>query len=409
MHDTGIRIAHWKSAAVLVSLAWVLCPPATAQAPRPDSPVDRWVTVSEAAAGLDLKAKDEAVAQALRKAVKQVCGTFIQAQTKTENYQAIYDKVLEDTTGYVIEHKVLKVRKDQDAGLTFVRVRARVSTRKFSHKWSNIAHTVNQANNPRVVIAIVEAIRWVDGRPRWMLGGPGTVQSKVEDFFLSKNIVLMDRKMAKKVSKRDIMLANIKDDTKAIAVIGAQFKADVVVTGRATSRYSRTLVVAETTMYQFVATLNIRAIQTDSARILVSKNYNATITTLHRGAGELKALAKLTEDSAPKILEAIAGAWRRRANVSRTVQLNIDGMDFTTWKRFKAELDKVRGLQALRLREITDAVANIDVEDRYTNENLAERLTELKVTSLEVKEITANRIRLKVAKKPRVESEAIGP
>jgi hypothetical protein len=70
-------------------------------------------------------------------------------------------------------------------------------------------------------------------------------------------------------------------------------------------------------------------------------------------------------------------------------------MDFNLWKTFKAEAEKIRGVQAIRLREITQDVANIDIEYRYDNEGLADRLTELKAVKLKVTEITSNRLRLK--------------
>ena len=74
-------------------------------------------------------------------------------------------------------------------------------------------------------------------------------------------------------------------------------------------------------------------------------------------------------------------------------------MTFAQWRVFKAEVDKLRGTQALRLREITKGLAHIDVEYRYTSQLLAERLTELKGIALEVTEITGSRIKLKVTGK----------
>ena len=138
-------------------------------------------------------------------------------------------------------------------------------------------------------------------------------------------------------------------------------------------------------------------VETDSARVLAVKSYGpATTLTLQRGGGEDKALAKLAEQCAPKLLAAVVEAWRKRANVSRTVQLSVAGMDYEAWKAFRAEAGKLRGVKALRLREITEGIASIDVEGAYTNEQLADRLTELKQTRLEVTEITANRIKLKL-------------
>jgi hypothetical protein len=93
-------------------------------------------------------------------------------------------------------------------------------------------------------------------------------------------------------------------------------------------------------------------------------------------------------------------AWKNRANVSRTVQLSISGMDYEMWKTFEEPAKKIPGVQAIRLREITEGLANIDVEYQFTNETLADRLRQMKVVKLTVQEITANRIKLKAEPAP---------
>ncbi len=360
------------------------------------SAVDAWVTLTGTASGVILKARDEAVLQALRTAVEQKCGVFLKAQSKTRDYKAVYDKIFANTVGYVREHRVLRSWSEGDK--TRATVRVRVSTQKFEKDWAVIAHTVNQENNPRLLVAIVEAVRHTPTGPTYEVKETGVVQGKIEDFFLSKGIVLMDRATADKTTKRDVLLAVVKDDTKEIAALGARFKADVVVTGRASAKFGRTIRIAEQEMYQYAASLSLRVVQTDSARVLASKTYGPTTTNTFQRGGEDKVLAKIAKECAPKILAAVVEAWRARANVSRTVQLSISGMDYEAWKAFRAEMQELRGVQALRLREITEQVANIDAEYRYTNETLADRLTELKKTKLKITEITANRIKLKVVK-----------
>jgi hypothetical protein len=59
----------------------------------------------------------------------------------------------------------------------------------------------------------------------------------------------------------------------------------------------------------------------------------------------------------------------------------------------------VEGLPRRGLREITEGVALIDAEYSYAIQNLADQLTEMKKTKLEVDEISANRIKLKVVEK----------
>ena len=382
--------------AAIVLTGLLLAAPVVGQV-EGEKPVEKWVDATGRAAGTDDKAKDEAIAQALRTAVEEGCGVFLTAQSKTEDYKLVYDKVLANAVGYVREHKVVSVTLVE--GVTVAKVRVLVSTRKFEEDWASIAHTLQQENNPRVVVAIVESTFQSTSGPAFEVKESGVIQGKIEDFFLSKGITLMDRATAASVSKRDVLLAAIKDDVNELASLGARFSADVVVTGQATAKYGKELEIAGQTLYQYTATLNVRVVQTDSARVLASKSFGpVTVNVLQRGGGEDKALEKLGNDCAPQLLTAVVEAWRKRANVSRTVQVSISGMDFETWKVFKEEAQTIRGIQAVRLREITESLANIDVEYRYSNETLADRLTEFKKVKLAILEITANRVKMKVQK-----------
>lgn len=362
-------------------------------------PMEQWVEATGRAAGTGDTAHQEAKAKALRTAVEEACGVFLTSQSKTRDYKAVYDKVFANAVGYVREFKIVKTEVAGD--VTTVRVRALVSTRKFEEDWASIAHTIEQENNPRVIVAIVEAIHQSPSGPTYEVKEDGIVQSTIEEFLLSKGLTLMDRTIAADIAKRDVLLAAIKDDATEMAALGSRFKADVVVTGKASVKYGKTLEVAGQEMHQYVATLNIRVIQTDSARILATKSFpQVTTTTLQRGGGEDKALAKLANECAPQLLSAVVEAWKNRANVSRTVQLTISGMDHEMWKTFKEAAEKIPGVQALRLREITEGLANIDAEYQFTNETLADRLTELKALKLTVQEITPNRLKLKAEPAP---------
>jgi len=381
---------------LLVVFVGIAGPAARGQTVKVDKIVDTWVTVIGTAAGTNLRAADEALAAAQRKAVEQTCGTFLKAQTKTKNYTVVYDKIFANAVGYVREHEV--VRKWTVGDRSFCKIRARVSTQRFEENWATIAATIDREDNPRVVVGIAETITWANGVWVYKAEEGGTLQTALEDFLLSKGVKLMDRRTAAKVTKRDVLIATVKNDTKAIAALGAQYKADVVIMGHANAKYSQSLTIAGTRMHQYVARLNIRVVQCDSAEVIAVKTYSTISNTLQRSGGERGALAKLGKDASPKVLAAMVEAWRKRQVVSRTTQLNIKGMDFATWKKFKAEVNTLRGIQALRLREITDDVARVDVEYRYSTVILAERLTELKSVKLEVKELTASRLGLTVAK-----------
>jgi len=463
--------------AALAAACCLQAPAQTINAPA----VDRWVTVEAAAAGTDLNAKDEAVKQALRKAVEQACGVFLNAQSKTGNYKLVYDKVFAGAVGYVREHEVL--RSWLQDGNTHVRIRARVSTQKFEKDWITIAHTVHQEGDPRVIIVVSETsyamldthrttemqsgsgtvditgrvdtdertgarvdrtsgVVVVDDRGRGAAGAAGSteqgtarrtgsttidvhgtattqsartlteselkiftvkecgaVQSKLEDFFLSKGIKLVDRATAGKVADRDLRLAAAANDPAKIAAIAARFNADVVILGSAGAKYGQEIRIGEVTMHQTNAQMVVRAIRTDTGQLLAVKAYGPiTSNSLQKGGGEDKALAKLADESAPKLLSAVVEAWRKQVNVARDLTLHVAGMDYKTYKLFKEEMEKVRGVESVQLKEITESVAAIDIKYAYSNENLADRLRQLKKVKLEVTEFSANRLKLKVVK-----------
>ncbi|MBI5724958.1 MAG: hypothetical protein HZA50_13440 [Planctomycetes bacterium] len=462
---------------------------------------DTWITAEGSAGGLDLKAQDEAKNQALRKAVEKACGVFINAQSKAQDYKLVYDKIMANTVGYVVESKDPKFTKDEAANITICKITCRVSTRKFEEDWALIAHTKHQEGNPRVIIVIAEtteemvkdlleenksdststvetkiegtvtdeALRtanitrsgegyvWIDSRNRrWLFGGrttteiqcisgeqvteeeklaarrhfqsvikttaasqgsstkavwkrlaatieeKGTVQTKLEEFLLSKDFKLVDQSVAKDVNKRDIMLAMGGDDMAAVSALGAKFHADVVILGTATVKQSgqREINVAGTkaNMFTYSGRLVVRAIRTDSAQLIVSRAFGPYETTSMKQGDEAKMLADMADKAAPELLKSVIEAWRKQVNVTRNVSIMISGMDFAAWKTFKAEMEKLRGVQNLRLREITESVANIDAEYDFTAENLADNMTSLKETKLAVTEISPNRIKAKVVK-----------
>jgi hypothetical protein len=61
-------------------------------------------------------------------------------------------------------------------------------------------------------------------------------------------------------------------------------------------------------------------------------------------------------------------------------------------------MEELRGVKFVTLREITESVADVSVGYEFSTQNLADNLSELKDTKLEVTEFNPNRLKLKVVK-----------
>ncbi len=383
-----------SSAAALMALALLLPRPAAAQ-PAGGGGEVKTITVEGSAAGTDANAREQARQDALRKAVEQACGTFISSQTKVKNFEALYDKAMSLAAGYVESYDNVTYRNEGD--LTLCKLTARVSTASFEKEWARLLHTIEEEDNPRCVVVVIEDNNVDD------TAGPrpdGVSQSVLENFFIEKGVQLMDKTATEDVRRRDIELAAINDDINKLAAMAAAFKADVVIRGLGEARQAGSVQMGGQTLFRWSGTLTIRAYQTDSAQMLMSSTYQATKTTTSQNAGGDEVLRACAEQNAGKILRDIGEAWRKRQNVRRTIQVTLQDCDRAGFKAFQAEMQKQQGVQSVRLKEMVNNVCQIEIDWAYDLERLASRIEELKAdgATYVITEQTHDRITAKLVK-----------
>jgi len=228
----------------------------------------------------------------------------------------------------------------------------------------------------------------------------GVVQSILENFFLDKDVQLMDKGAIDDVKQRDLNLAALNDDVNKLAAMAAAFKADVVIKGNADARKSGSTQLSGKSVYKWSATINVRAYHTDSAQLLMSDSYTATHSTVNYNAGGNEALRRCAEQHAANILRDVGEAWRKRQNVRRVCQLTLDNCSRTDYKAFAAALMQVDGVQNVKLRELVSNVCQVEVDWSYDLETLVGRIEELKLpdVSFEITEQTHDRVTIQVIK-----------
>jgi len=359
---------------------------------------DKRVTATGKAAGTDVKAADEAKLDAKRNAVEQACGLFLNAQTQVEDYQTIKDRILGQAVGYIHEFKVVKEWTED--GKSFCTIDAVVSLADFERDWALFAHVKEDEGNPRCVIVILEDNDVDDTRPP---KANGVCQSGMENFFLSKQVQLMDKGVSDDVRRRDLEVAAVNEDINKLAAAAASFKADVLVVGRAEAKAGGMVSVGGREVYRWDITLTVRAVQADSAQILTSNMYRPKKAYMSTSAGcGDDAFVKLTEDVAPQVLKDIGEAWRQRATASRTCRVSWQSCSHKQFKTIQGELAKVRGVErgeeGVRLRELVNDVVESEIEWKYDLNLLADTIEGLKIDgmSFEIVEQSANRINVKV-------------
>lgn len=347
------------------------------------------------AAGTDVKASDEALKDAKRKAVEQACGVFINAQSDVADFQLIKDRILADVTGYIVEYKPTKEWKDGD--ITHVEILATVSTAKFEDAWAHFAQLKEDVGNPRCMIVITEDNDTSDLKdPKYN----GICQSKLEAFFLSKDVELVDKNVSQDVKDRDVELAALGNDVNTLAAVAAKFSADVLVFGNAEATPGGATSVGGRTVYRWDIVLNVRVVQADSAKLLHSDSYRPEKPYLTSSAacGD-DAFAKLATEVAPRVLADVAEKWRKRATSYNIFELRLSNCTRNDFRNvLTPELLKLRGVQqgaeGVKLRELVNEVATIEIYWSFDLNMLGDALSDLAMPgmAIEIKEQSGNRL-----------------
>src|SRR5207253_2883018 len=99
-------------------------------------------------------AREKAIDDALRQAVKMAVGTQVQSVTEVQEFQTKMDTVLEHSTGYVKRYEILKEGMDGD--VVQVTVRAQVSLAALDKDLEALGLLMARKNFPRTMVLIAE-------------------------------------------------------------------------------------------------------------------------------------------------------------------------------------------------------------------------------------------------------------
>ena len=93
--------------------------------------------------------KEEAIHDAMRKAVERGAGTFIYSQSKTRDFVLVKDTVLARSAGFIQSHKVLSSKQQED-GTWEVKIKAIVSVKGIVDTWGAVTTLLKQMGRPKL-------------------------------------------------------------------------------------------------------------------------------------------------------------------------------------------------------------------------------------------------------------------
>lgn len=367
------------------------------------------VTVVGRAEGEPGTARELALARALREAVRSGVGVDILSETKVQNFELEYDRVMTSSFGYVKSYKVVEQSFDAASGVYSVKIQAEVS--KGTPQMDQVLQLrllMRRMQSPRVVVECVESI-----------SGEVDKDSNITSALLEE----MAQKTGFQIFKESVIGARDKREAARAALLGDKTEAQVKAAGiQSTSDFKIIAGVKgsvgrmrepfpDMRVRDVSLGVDLQAVWTDTGELVASV---ALPTTFHRGESTmdlpfdmpdqlvrhyLTAMLSGSEpafkdDNAYKLFRRIIARWITELDLGARVQLEFNRIDKGTLDGLIKTLEGTPDISYVWRREFDARLfSTIEVETRLTARQLEDVVLKKLAGKYEVDVATKRRLR----------------
>mgnify|MGYP000030775353 CR=1 FL=1 len=332
-------------------------------------------------AGDIAKARDDAVKDALRNAVEQQTGMFLDSQTMIEMFETLEDSIYARATAYVVAYRIINEGYGSFENSYEVEVECTIARNMLASKLDELDVRTLTAlvGNPRIMIVIEEENLLAGYHYYWYdTLDMGTTEMTLQEIFLAKDFPLVDAAQARRNIDRDMVKAALTGDPLAAAEIGLQYGAEYVLTGKAVVKGSDIVaygVTAGSGMKSYQATCNIKVYETDTATLVASTSKSDKTAHTDDLAGGNEALRKAAKAAADTVMGQILKDWSRRAATGSTVQMTVYNADNATLTKLQTWLrEHIRGVENIIVRSHFGLTAKLEIASDYDAAQIAKEI-----------------------------------
>ena len=314
--------------------------------------------------GVDI-ARDHALSDALRKAVEQGVGIFVNSETRVENFQLISDNIYSQAKGYVSSYRV--VTEELEGALYRVAIRAVVRLGDIENDLAAIGLLVLEQGRPRIMVVVKEMQDWTGfwsddrGMSRMML------ETMIVDAFQQKGFPVVDAATVRENLKEDQLKRILEGDVETAALVGFRAGAEITVAGTA-ERSSQIRFVAGAAREFHRFRMSARAVNTETAEVL-----GASATTIELPFSEDQARRRSADTTSAELISKILGGWKKHENVTVIAASNAD---FSKVQQLKSEISgKLRGIIRVISRDLVGSNATFEVISSTSTQEVRDGLT----------------------------------
>ncbi|MCD4706565.1 MAG: flagellar assembly protein T N-terminal domain-containing protein [Candidatus Sabulitectum sp.] len=329
------------------------------------------VAALEFQGGMDI-ARDHAIDDALRKAVEQGVGAYINSETQVNNFQLISDNIYSKTSGYVSNYRI--VTEEQSGNLYRVIIRAVVKTDNIENDLAAIGILLGEQGRPRIMVVVKELGSMAELSNTGSLMGSLMFETMILDNFRQQGFPVVDAATVASIMERDQLKLILEGDDATATLIGLEAGAEIVIAGTALhTQDSQAIAGSLREIHEYQ--VSTRAINTRTGTLLAGSAITVTLPF-----SESQARSQAADTSSSELASAILSSWIQRENTTVIVATNAD---FDRVQTLRSEL-------RLKLRGVLDVITRDFIGSRATLEILSETSTAQIIDEMTSGELNVN-------------------
>jgi hypothetical protein len=339
------------------------------------------------AGGKAVRARDEAINNALRNAVEQGAGTYISSETTVEQMTLVEDRIYSESRGYIKSYAVLQ--EGMREGIYHVKISAIVKMEQLAEDLESIGLLIRKKRNPRVMVVVYsEAVN----SPYWRVVQEGNrnAENQIESGLMAKGFQLVDAGQVRRKKELETLL--LQGDPLRASKMAKDFGAEILVEGNVRREFVHEKELFGRNMRFFSNEIRLKALETDTAKVIFS-GYR---TRPQSGPQALQPLEEATSELVDEMIKGILEQWRKDVFQAGSYQLNLTGASFQDISMFKEGLQQIRGLGDVQLRSFQSGIALLEVKYQGPLEELVEKINNMRSPSIAIAGFQSNTVDLKV-------------
>lgn len=380
--------------AILISGICVLTDPSTLLAATE-------VEAEGRAAGDQRTAREQALADALREAVRVGVGVDVLSSSGVSDFVLDYDRILSSAFGHVKTYKILSSGLGQDQ-IYRVKVKATVEQGAPDAKSTLALRQIVQLKGaPRVSINVEEQIDGIANPTKYAQGIMEQTARELQFNLVDAGVA---RSYESRMAKRDEILGNERNAKLRSADVSQ--KSDFLIEGNIVARYvGQQSIYGSLPQHVFSVGGELRAIRPETGEIIATaalpgaENVESELESKEMAARDVihKVLASAGKQGGlPPLFGKVIAQWVAEADLGAMKRLEFTGISNEDFQKIQTALKDIEKISSVWPREFdSQGMSVIDIETRLDNSSIGQEVSKASGGKTTVDHATDNLIAFK--------------